>query len=54
MNTALVAIAYEGLGVQYILAQAFATMIVFAFNYYASRHWAFASDEPMPLKSRKG
>lgn len=53
MNTALVALAYEALGVQYILAQVFATMVVFAFNYYASRHWAFASDEAMASKSRK-
>jgi len=53
MNTALVALAYEALGFQYILAQIFATIIVFAFNYYASRHWAFASLEASPLNSPK-
>jgi putative flippase GtrA len=53
LNTALVALAYEAFRLQYLLAQLFATMVVFLFNYSASRHWAFASREPMSPMTRK-
>ena len=42
MNMAIFWIALDGLGLPYLLAQAAATGMLFAWNFLAHRHWTFA------------